>query len=143
MVLKVRESLLCVSLKLSINHRSVPIHLEVILADHFHFQAINLVDHSQMGLRRPQLRATRSPRLLSLLLPRFQNGSLRSDFPILTPIHTHVAPFCGFCFCEIGSVPLTDCHISVFWSSRPNETPNRMEFQLFPRSSPIFMSFLH
>ncbi|GBM21909.1 hypothetical protein AVEN_11309-1 [Araneus ventricosus] len=63
-------------LKLDIHHRSVPIHLQGFLADHFH-----LVGHSQVRLSRPHRLATRSPRLLYLLLPRFQNGSSRPGFP--------------------------------------------------------------
>ncbi|GBN10596.1 hypothetical protein AVEN_35357-1 [Araneus ventricosus] len=75
--------------------------------------------------------ATRSPRLLCRRLRRFQKGSPHPDFPRLTSTHTPHLPFCGFRFCERGSVRLTDYRISVLWSSGPNESPNRMEFQLF------------
>ncbi|GBN18733.1 hypothetical protein AVEN_205113-1 [Araneus ventricosus] len=55
---------------------------------------------------------------------RFQNGSSCPNFPRMTP--THTSSFYGFRFCERGSGPLTDYHISVLWPGGPNGNPTWM-----------------
>ncbi|GBO27954.1 hypothetical protein AVEN_182423-1 [Araneus ventricosus] len=57
--------------------------------------------------------------------------SLRATVPIPPPafprdLHSP-PPFCGFRFCERGSLPLSLAphdRISVLWPSEPNENPN-------------------
>ncbi|GBM07136.1 hypothetical protein AVEN_177095-1 [Araneus ventricosus] len=73
--------------------------------------------------------------------PRFQNGCPRPDFSTLTP--NYPLPILWFHFCVRGSVPLTDYRISALWPSGQNGHTNRMEFQLFPRSTTFLIGFLH
>ncbi|GBL83610.1 hypothetical protein AVEN_196434-1 [Araneus ventricosus] len=125
--------------QLDIHHLSIPIHLKGFLADCFHFQP------TVFGGPFTGRTALRVNLILYPIEPpsTLKNGPACPDFLIMTPIHTQPPPICGFCFCERGSFSLTNYRIPVLWPSGPKENSNRMEFQLLPPSTPIFISFLH
>ncbi|GBN15309.1 hypothetical protein AVEN_6596-1 [Araneus ventricosus] len=112
-----------------------PIHSEDFLAPRFHFPDIIVVGHSSWSDCANQ--TYWQPDTLGYCV----SSSPDPDFLRLNP--THTPPFCGFRFCERGSVFLTNYCISVLWLSGPNENPNRMELKLFAQSTPFLIGFLH
>ncbi|GBM21722.1 hypothetical protein AVEN_118258-1 [Araneus ventricosus] len=89
------------------------------------------------------MRTTQSDTSISYLSSRFQNGT-----PNPLSRESFTSPFCGFRFCERGSLPLTHDRISVFCPKVPNLKRRRMKVQSFrphhassPRISALTMGF--
>ncbi|GBO19307.1 hypothetical protein AVEN_9030-1 [Araneus ventricosus] len=103
---------------MDISGQTFPHHLERVSPDSFIFSPFHLGGSS---IEAPYKR--HSQPLQSLKATLFT--------PLSQESYTPPPPFCGFRFCERGSLFLTHDRISVLWPRMPNGKRDRMKIQTF------------